>query len=406
MAAHPKQWFTSLTHTHGLIDRVGTDRLRNCVVVAASTSTNKFTYQYWSDYFDFYRYLLAIPEADRRFHEVILPDVFRKPYFAVKIDARKFPLPEGHTVQTLGAIVQEALIQGIRHVLCELKADPEFDVAHDVAIYSSYRGDERFSIHIALPRHRVFTHMDGAEFCRRVLHVHRDNPPLYEHLKKAVDTSVYAPNRSLRMYGSSTLLKTFMFEGVEYHHETLRVNPKNDPHAFSYYELLESLITFTGFADNLVVPVEPRSPDQVVEVLKGDLALVMNLVYMYTRTTAATYPYVVWNPKDLGKGKLFTRRINEGRDPVYCPVCNCTHRSNTPWIKLRSPKDHRTLRHVYYGCFSLRSPYSGKGVYLGELPAVKPRRPVRARARIMAPPPPPPLLCVAGGDEEEFEIEI
>jgi hypothetical protein len=411
------QWMPSLTQHHGLIVELGYEYVRDRPIVATYNDKTGFSYRCFPDVKDLYTFILGQPPDERHFHEVILAGIPRKPFFDIDIDVRKVAVPPGHTLDTFAAMIQEALLQGIRQVLSELGY--VFKVTEDVAIYASHKVGEKFSIHIVLPCHRLVGHLEGAAFYQQVLRVHQDKDArLYEHLKQTVDAGVYKPNSNLRMYGSSklneptrikTLVKTFLFEGVEYEHQTIRCRPEIDVHAFSYFEMVESLVSFTGFGDRelkISVPV-PATPLRFTPVLDGDLAAVMALVYQYTGTTAETYPYRLRNPDELGQRQVLTDRLEPNRQPLECKVCSRTHTSNTPWIRLWSPAGGSGPRLVYYGCFSSWSPVGSKGFCIGTLAGV---------AEFLMPlfPWPPQTQLVAAAatstetidSDEEFELEI
>ena len=151
-------------------------------------------YTLFEDFIEFYHYRAKIPRHEWDFHEILISNVPRKPYF--DIDLKKSDLAEINPAIQLHPVAEWLKVQIIEGVKTLI---PNLDIERDVLIYSSHNnepGHEKASYHIVINNYCLSNHKESQAFYDKAIAC------IHYLYVKFVD-NVYKSTQSFRMLGSA-----------------------------------------------------------------------------------------------------------------------------------------------------------------------------------------------------------
>ena len=290
---------------------------------ARSLIKTSFSYAYFNDYIEFYRFQLSIPIPERHFHEVIL-QTSQKPHFDIDISYSKVPPLESLESlfqQTLDALI-DAIIETFNSVSISL------NLSQDILIFTSHSVLKK-SCHIILPNHYHLNNKD-AKFLFDILI--EKIPP---NIQPLIDASVYSSTQNFRMLHSSKFedtprVKTFQ-PRWSHRDTTISYSFPEDPGDTELFIFYSSLISMTH--NSKLIPFHSSQPQTIIEPIPEKF---INDIILACSNHISPFPF-----KFRSTNQNF---INLDRlKPSYCSSCKTIHDKENPFISLSNRK-------IYFHC--------------------------------------------------------
>ena len=292
------------------LNKVGEDNLMQNeklddenLIVCQQLSTRKYTH--FQNFAAFFRYFETLPESERCFYEILMPEKARKPYFDIDMEKSK--------VQDFD---EKQLFREIRKIFREVLGKE-----YTLLVFSSHT-ETKWSYHLVIDDFILQNYKECEVFFDRF------TDKLSQKYKPYFDRCVYKSVQQFRIIGNHKFGKdnTKIFEkelsvGFKYPNRCREKNAK-------FLHLLSVSLIYNNSYCQLLGGFSPPEEEKSLGIgaaCEGDIADVLQNFY------------AVYSPDDFqyssckeqnGNLLLVLRRLN----PTYCKECNRIHENENPFI--------------------------------------------------------------------------
>ena len=287
------------------------------IVAKQSRSTTKtsFTFAYFNNYIEFYRFQLSIPIHEKHFHEVILSQP-QKARFDIDISSSSIELYQ----ETL-----DSLIDSISQTIQSLELS--FSISTDILVLTSH-GNTKKSCHVILPNLYHLNNKDAKAFFDTIINL------IPQHLRPSIDPSIYSSTQQFRMLHSSKFethspprIKKLESQWL-YRNNIIKYTHPDDIGNQEIFIFYSSLITTT---DNLtLIPLYNNKPNQLDINIQIPEKFIHDIITLCSKHINP-FPFKF---RSITNNMICLDRLN----PSYCSLCKRTHEKDNPYIILTTNK--------------------------------------------------------------------
>jgi hypothetical protein len=296
-------------------------------LIVALTISDKILFGLFDNYLKFLEYSSQFKEQDRCFFEVIFGEFAQKPHFDIDIKKEEYEKHYDNGYSFCNVIILDTLI---RSCIIQLeKMSYKVNIEKDVLIYCS-SSEQKHSYHLVINNICHANNLEAKEFYKAVIFEYRkllpDNLLGFENF---IDESVYSAKQQFRILGSQKtmsnrpklFLEEFTFEGQKYRH----IYKEEDPKKKYFVQLYESLVGFTPYCTFLPTLTKAKKPITFVaeEVEESQVKKCLDMMTKAIKDCPFDFDRIE-------NDNIILRRLS----PSYCPICQRSHSSENPFIKV------------------------------------------------------------------------